>query len=255
MANFDPGITSEYLKKYLDLDMPLLKEFKTAAPGTFKHSQNVMGICETIALEIDLDPIIMKVCALYHDIGKMFNPRVFSENQEDENNPISDMEPKVAFQVLSRHVSDGAMILINQTEMPREIISIITKHHGSTILRGVFVGKKKNGVDEELFRYKSPKPDCEYSSILMIVDSVEATARAMFNAGKLNTPKDRTGVIDDTIDRLSSDQQLDEMKVGILRRVKIILGRELSSIYQKRVPYTDADGETIGDFRNKEEGK
>ena len=80
------------LKKYLESDYPLLVRFKGAAPGTFKHSQNVASLAESIAEEIGLDTTLMKVCAMYHDVGKMWNPKYFSENQDEDHNPHDELE-------------------------------------------------------------------------------------------------------------------------------------------------------------------
>lgn len=224
----------EKLKRLLDLDYPLLKEFRAAAPGSFKHCQNVMNFCEPIASELGLDVGFIKVCALYHDVGKMFNPKYFSENQNGDN-PIDLLDPLHAYQILTRHVSDGAMILLNEEDFPVEAIKVISKHHGDTILKSIFI--KTKGMDEDVFRYRGQKPHDTYSSILMIVDSIEATARSLYNSEKMKDEKDRVNVIRTTIKKLKEDKQLDEMKVGTLRLVEEKLFRELNSVYHNRVPY------------------
>ncbi len=221
------------LKQYLDSKYPLLATFKNVAPGTFKHSQNVANLCEAVAEELKLDTTLMKVCATYHDIGKMWYPKYFSENQEDEHNPHDDLDPQISFQLISKHVADSCAILINETDMPREVIEIISQHHGNTVLNGIFI--KSNSKNRDMFRYKTSVPDNEYSSILMICDSIEATARSTVE--KMGDADKRIECVKTTIDRLREDQQLDEMKVGMLRQIQARLIRELDTLYHKRIDY------------------
>lgn len=220
------------LKVYLESDHPLLDKLKNIAPGTYRHCQNVADLSEAVASDLGLDVTLMKVCALYHDIGKMFNPTFFTENQNDGN--IHDnLDPHISYQLITRHVSDSIMILMSETDMPREVMEIISEHHGDTILKSLYNKTDKKNPDG--FRYKCPKPSEEYSSILMIVDSVEATARSM--SDKLVTPEAKIKVVKDTIDRLREDKQLDEMKVGTLRQVQQRLIRELDGLYHTRIDY------------------
>jgi len=221
------------LKKYLESDYPLLVKFKSAAAGTFKHSLGVANLCEAIAEELKLDTTLMKVCATYHDIGKMWYPKYFSENQDDAYNPHDDLDPIISFQLISRHISDSCAILLAETDMPREIIQIISQHHGNTVMQGIFSKTEKKNKD--IFRYKTGVPDNEYSSILMIVDSVEATAKSAVD--RMSEPENRIECVKNTIDRLREDQQLDEMKVGMLRQIQSRLIRELDTIYHKRIDY------------------
>lgn len=223
------------LKRYLDSDYPLLDKFKEAAPGTFRHSQNVADLCESVASDLGLDITLMRVCATYHDIGKMWNPKYFTENQNGDGNPHDKLEPHISYQLISRHVSDSVLVLTTETDMPIEVMRIISEHHGDCIMKSIF--KKSDIKNSDTFRYKGPKPSNEYSSILMIVDAVEATARSV--ADKLNTPESKKKVVKDTIDRLRDDQQLDEMKVGILRQVQNRLIRELDGIYHTRIDYDE----------------
>ena len=226
------------LKKYLESSYPLLATFKNVAPGTFKHSQNVANLCEAVAEDLGLDSTLMKVCATYHDIGKMWYPKYFSENQDENHNPHDELDPQVSFQLISKHVSDTCTILITETDMPREVIEIISQHHGNTVLNGIWI--KSNGANKDIYRYRTKVPDNEYSSVLMIVDSIEATARS--TAEKMGTPECRIECVKHTIDRLREDMQLDQMKVGMLRQIQSKLIRELDTIYHKRIDY-DLDNE------------
>lgn len=227
---------SEY-KRYLESDYPLLDKFKTAAPGTFRHCQNVADLCESVASELNLDITLMRVCAIYHDIGKMTQPKYFTENQNGDGNIHDSLEPHISYQLITRHVADSAFILLTETDMPRNILEIISKHHGDSVLKAIY--QKSGSKNEDNFRYRSPKPNDEYSSILMIVDSVEATARSQ--SDKMRSPEFKLKVVRDTIERLRDDQQLDEMKVGTLRMVQQKLVRELEGIYHSRIDYEDPE--------------
>jgi putative nucleotidyltransferase with HDIG domain len=223
------------LKKYLDSDYPLLDKFKSAASGTYRHSMNIAALSEAVASDLGLNSTFMKVCATYHDIGKMLNPQYFTENQNGDGNPHDDLDPYISYQLITRHVSDSVMILMTNTDMPREVMEVIAEHHGDAILKPIY--NKSESTNEDSFRYRCPKPSSEYASILMIVDAVEATARSI--ADKLTTPEAKIKVVKETIDRLRDDQQLDEMKVGTLRQVQNRLIRELDGIYHTRVDYDE----------------
>jgi len=231
----DKELDIDVLKKYLDSDYPLLDKFKDAAPGTFRHSQNVADLAESVASDLGLDTTLMRVVATYHDIGKMLNPKYFTENQNGDGNPHDLLEPHISYQLITRHVSDSVCLLTTETDMPRQVMEIIAEHHGDCVLKAIF--KKSDSDNEDSFRYKCPKPSGVYSSILLIVDSVEATAKSVKD--KLVTPEAKKKVVKDTIDRLRDDQQLDEMKVGTLRQVQQRLVRELDGIYHTRIDYDE----------------
>lgn len=226
----------------LDSKYPLLQEFRGACPGTFKHSQSLMSMIEGVSLGLDLDDDKMKIAALYHDVGKMFNPKYFSENQLENENPHDGIGPEVSYQILTRHVSDSVMVLLNNPDFPREIIEIISQHHGTTVLR--YFCDKAKGKDDD-FRYKSTKPTSIESMVLMVCDSIEAMSKALAQAGKFDPNK----VINETLQRLIDDGQLDDvtMKLGDLKKIKAALAKELEGVYQKRVDYDEANEEEAGD--------
>lgn len=237
--------TKEEFKKYLEPDFPLLEAFRELAPGSFKHSQNVANMCELIAMDLSLRADLMKVVGLYHDIGKMYNPKMFSENQEDEN-PHDKLEPYVSYHLISRHIGDSVLILLNN-DFPTELIKIISQHHGNTIMR-YFYDKSKSQI-EDLYRYKGKQPESDEAAILMIVDSVEATARSLSSNGKMDEPINRKNLVDNTINRLTDDDQLDNIKMGVLKVIRKVLYKELDSMYHRRVSYPD-DEETIGEKKD-----
>jgi len=226
-------------KDLLDIKTPLLEKFREIAPGTFRHSQNVSLLCEVIAVELNLDIDLLKVGGLYHDIGKMNAPEMFSENQTGDTNIHDNLEPAISYQIITRHVGDSVVKILQLDEFPDKIklMDIISQHHGNTILQ-FFYKKSKSKVDDT-YRYKAPVPQSIEAAVLMICDSVEATARSLDSGDQLGDSKDRRGVVNTTVDRLMQDYQLDDIKVGDLRKIKTVLYKEMENIYHKREQYGD----------------
>ena len=232
---------NESLKDLLDSSHPLLQKFREFCPGSFKHSQALAGMVEGVSIALGLDVTFMKVAATYHDIGKLFNPKYFTENQLEDENPHEKLDPIMSFQIISRHISDTALILLNDENFPRELIKIAIQHHGTSVMKYFFV-KSKSDVDDH-FRYKGEKPTCVESAILMICDCIEARSRSEIQAGKGSF--DPTIVIEETINDLLSDGQLDDvvMRLGDLQKIKDALAKELEGTFQKRVDYKKAKDE------------
>jgi hypothetical protein len=229
----------EGLKLLLDSTYPLLQKLRDACPGTYKHSQYLSSMIEGIALSLGLDVTKMKVAAHYHDIGKMLNPKYFTENQLDDENPHENLKPLISYSIITRHVSDTVMILINDPNFPRDIIEIISQHHGTSVLKYFF---DKSGTDvEDAFRYKTCRPKNVEAAVLMICDHIEAMSRSLIQSGKF----DETDVIELTINGLIDDGQLDDvmMRLGDLKKIKEALAKELEGTYQKRVDYDKAKEE------------
>jgi putative nucleotidyltransferase with HDIG domain len=218
----------------------IFEKFRELAPGSFKHCQNVSNICENIGKTLELNVPLLKAAALTHDIGKMYNPEYFSENQE-ETNPHDDLDPLISYQLITKHVGDSILILMTIPDIPIELLSIIASHHGDTILQSI-CNKTKNKIEDN-FRYKCRKPSTAEGAILMIADSIEASARAHYNQGKLEDSKSKQKLVNTTIERLGDDGQLDIVKFGVIRETKVILIKELESIYHKRVSYEEEEKE------------
>jgi len=243
--NGESKVKTDELAPLLDSSYPLLQKFRENCPGSFKHSQALMGMIEGIAISLDLDVTFMKVAAMYHDIGKLMNPKYFTENQLQDENPHEKLDPLISYQIISRHVSDTALILLNDDKFPRDLIQIACQHHGKSVMKYFF---EKSGSDiDDLFRYKCQKPTCVEAAILMIGDGIEARSRSAIQSGKGQF--DPTEVIEDTINSLLSDGQLDDvvMRLGDLQKIKDALAKELEGTFQKRVDYKKAkeEGEAL----------
>ena len=222
----------------LDSAYPLLQKFREEAPGTYKHCQTVSSMVESISLDLGLDVGFMKVACLYHDIGKINNPKYFVENELEDDDKHKDLHPWLSSQIISRHVSDGVNILLNDINFPRDIIEVISQHHGTCTIK-YFFNKAKTFSDdivcESDYKYKNTTPQRVESAVLMITDTIEATTRSLVQAGKY----DPTTLIDTTINGLLDTGQLDKvtMPLGDLKKIKKALSKELEGLYQKRVDY------------------
>lgn len=228
----------EKLSHFLDPGHPLLKEFRKSCPGTYKHSQALSAMVEKISSVLGLDVERMKVAALYHDIGKSFFPRYFVENQGSDEDPHLMLPPEVSFSIITRHVSDSVAILVNNHRFPRDVIEIISQHHGKTAISYLF--EKSGSSDKNAYRYKTSKPSSVEATVLMVCDKVEATSRSLIQADKFDAGLVVSSIISDLI----SDGQLDDvvMRIGSLRRMRDFLIIYLESTYQKMVDYNKADG-------------
>ena len=227
----------EGLQLLLDSKYPLLRELREKCPGTYKHSQSLAAMIESVSLELDLDVDFMKIASTYHDVGKMFNPKFFTENQLEGEDLHKGLQTKMSYEIITRHVSDSAVILLNDPNFPREIIEIISQHHGTTVLQYFYT--KSKSKEEDKFRYKTTKPSSVEAMVLIVCDCIEATSRSLSQAGKLDPNK----VINDSIQNLVDDGQLDNVtiKLGDLKRIKHALAKELEGIYQKRVDYDETE--------------
>ena len=226
------------LKELLETSYPLLQRFREICPGTYKHSQAIAAMIEGISLDLDLDVTFMKIAATYHDIGKMMNPKCFTENQLDDENIHDKLDPKISYQLISRHVSDTTFILLHDGNFPEDLIRISSQHHGTSVMKFFF---DKSGSDvDDYFRYKGTKPTCVESAVLMICDCLEARTRS--EAQKRQSSFDPRIIIEDTINDLMVDGQLDDvvMRLGDLQKIKDALAKELQGTYQKRVDYNKA---------------
>ena len=234
------------IKKLLDVKHSFLERLRDKAVGTYKHCQNVASLCEAVALELNINPDLMRVLGMYHDAGKITYPECFYENQNGSGNIHDDLDPMISFHLISKHVADGALILVQLEDFPSELIPPITQHHGNSVLRSL--SNKADGVEEDMFRYKNTcPPKTLEAAVLMICDSVEATIRSKeHNHDDVDVDGIRD-IIRGTIERLESDDQLDEIRVGDLKKIKKALQRDLESKYHKRdsAAYEEEDKKTV----------
>lgn len=215
----------------------LLSEFRVKAPGSFKHCEEVASLCEKIGRALNLDVDLLKIIALYHDIGKMLFPLYYSENQPKDSNIHDSLSPDISAHFIISHVANSIAILTTRVpNMSLEIVKCISQHHGNSKLRQ-FLDKlpEDERVDREKeFAYPYSKPDNVYSCILMIVDIVEARIRSMKT---LDPDVDTTKAIEGIIEQLTRETNLDELTIKQGRIITETLLSEYNAVDHKRISY------------------
>jgi len=169
------------LMELLDLNTPVLKDFFFKAPGTYQHTVVVANIAETVANEIGANGLLVRVGAYYHDIGKMFNPHYFIENQAGGENPHDSLGPVASAAVVRSHVLLG-LKLAREVGLPGAVVDFITEHHGTSTIDYFYYKSRKLESEmrsDKVFRYPGPKPRSRETAVVMIVDSVEAAIRVV----------------------------------------------------------------------------
>ncbi|MCL4512225.1 MAG: HDIG domain-containing protein [Bacteroidetes bacterium] len=250
-----------------DFNQPLLRELSQKAPGTFHHSIIVGTLAEKAAEAVGANPILARVGAYYHDIGKTVKPEYFVENTMDSNKSKHDwLPPDVSVQVVVSHVTDG-IELARKHRLPQRIVDFIPMHHGTTLV-AYFYGKAlrrpfaTGDVSEEDYRYDGPKPRSKETAIVMLADSVEAATRSLQEKSLENVEM----MIDTIVKSRYEEGQLDETNLtfGDLTKIKESFLAVLSGIYHKRIEYpgqqekldeTRAENEAqepVGDLSQKE---
>lgn len=201
--------TDHALLELSDLNRPILRRLALEASGTYHHSLVVASLSEAAARTIGANPLLARVAAYYHDIGKLRKPEYFIENQIGLKNPHNKLTPRMSSLIVSAHVKDGVE-LAKEEKLPNEIVDSISRHHGTTVMRPFYERAKAQNSDENLsdtdFRYPGPKPQRKEIAIVMLADSIEATARSLDEP----TTSRLKGVIKAVIERRLIEGQLDE---------------------------------------------
>lgn len=233
-------VTPYGLAELADHNQPILKRLQMEAPGTYHHSLMVANLCEAAAESIGANPILAKVGAYYHDIGKLKRPLFFVENQSQFGieNPHKKLNSRLSKMVVTAHTKDGVDIA-KEYHLPPIINDFILQHHGDS-LASYFYNQaiKEEGaenVKEEQFRYSGPKPQSKEAAILMIADAVEAAVRAM----KASTTEEIEAIIDKIIDERVNDNQLSECPLTLadLKTIATTFTRLLRGNQHDRIKY------------------
>ncbi|HRT67689.1 MAG TPA: HDIG domain-containing protein [Bacteroidota bacterium] len=169
------------IKEYDNPNHPLLKKMSEVAPGTYQHTLNVAILAERCAIDIEANPLLTRVGAYFHDIGKIPKPEYFIENQSNIENKLEFLSPKKAAEIIRQHVSDGIEIG-KEYKLPQKIIDFIPMHHGTSLIQHFYAKAledtfPKEDIDENDFRYPGPKPNSKETAILMICDMSEAISK------------------------------------------------------------------------------
>ncbi|MDP2172523.1 MAG: HDIG domain-containing protein [Candidatus Cloacimonadaceae bacterium] len=230
--------TKQTLLELLDFNHPLLKKLANSAVGTYHHSLLVGNIAERAAEAIGANALLARVGSYYHDIGKIINSEIFSENNEDSSLQHQQWGPAESAKMIKNHVREG-VTLANKYHIPQPVIDIIMQHHGTSKIRYFLDQAEKNQerFDPELYTYQGPRPQSKEAVLVMLADIVESTTNAKKNEPELSIIK----VIDDSIHRLIREGELDEAPISIkeLNLVKHSMIPALESIYRKRLDYPE----------------
>ena len=231
---------------------PLLRRLLVETPGTYHHSLMVGNLAERAAEAIGGDPLVTRVAAYYHDIGKLSNPLAFIENQAGGENIHDQLEPEVSAQILKQHVADG-IDTAYAAKLPKALIAYIPQHHGTAVM-SYFLARAREraaepygglataegakaaaAVDERRFRHAGPKPQSREAALIMLADSVEASVRSLESRDE---PAIRA-MVSRIIDERVADGQFDESDLTFrdLERIKDAFVAQLLGMYHTRIAY------------------
>jgi len=233
------GLVSDVsLLELSDTNSKLLKELSNKAPGTFHHSLNVANLAEASANEIGANAMLVRVGALYHDIGKMKNPTYFTENQSTGINPHDELSSKESASTIINHVIDGIEIA-KKNNLPDRVIDFIRTHHGTSVVY-YFYSKEKgleSEVDIENFKYPGPRPFSKETAILMMCDSVEAASKSL----KEPTSTKIDVFVENIISKqIENDQFLNaNITFKEIQSIKKVLKYKLANMYHLRIEYPE----------------
>lgn len=235
------GLVSDVtLLELSNTNTKLLRELNEKAPGTFQHSMQVANLAEAAANEIGANSMLVRTGALYHDIGKMYNPLYFIENQTTGVNPHNDLSPKDSSKIVIDHVIKGVE-LAKKHNLPDRVIDFIRTHHGTT---STFYFYKKEQdfnpdtkIDIKHYQYTGPIPFSKETAILMMCDSSEAASKSLQNP----TAQSINNLIDKIIDKQMTDNQYlnSDITFREIKIIKKVIKKKLMNIYHLRVEYPE----------------
>jgi hypothetical protein len=235
------GYTTDIkLLELANLDNPLLKDLVLQAPGTYHHSIIVGSLVEAGAKSIAANPLLARVSAYYHDIGKLKKPLYFIENAGGMENKHDHLTPTMSSLILSSHVKDGVE-LAQENRLGERIIHIIQQHHGTNLITYFYQKAKEkenpemDSIDERDFRYPGPKPQTKEAGIVMLADAVEAASRALTDP----TPSRIKGLVQRIINNIFLDGQLEECELTLkdLQKIEESFSLILNAIFHRRIDY------------------
>ncbi|MDP6418065.1 MAG: HDIG domain-containing protein [Candidatus Krumholzibacteria bacterium] len=238
MERFFDLTTDFKLLELTDLNRPILKRMKVEAPGTFQHSMVVSNLAEAAADEIGANALLAKVCAYYHDIGKLKKPEYYAENQGGQKNPHDKLSPNMSALIIGAHVKEG-LDTADKISLPSVVKNGIPEHHGTTIMKFFLHRAREQDphgqVKEDDFRYPGPKPSSPETAVLMLADTVEAMARSLDDptAAKIRSQ------VKLAIETRLQDGQLEQCGLSIedLAKIRESFITTLLSIYHPRIRY------------------
>jgi putative nucleotidyltransferase with HDIG domain len=225
------------LRELADPNHPLLRQLLLRTPGTYHHSLLVANLAERAAEVIGADPLVARVGAYYHDIGKMRNPTGFIENQTGTN-PHDELDPIVSAGIVAAHVRDG-LALAERYHLPPMIREMIPAHHGTSVVKYFYQLAQSRGQnpDEAAFHYPGPRPRSKEAAIVMLADGTEASVRSLAE----KKPETIRAMVERIVGDRLSEGQLDECDLTLrdIQRIKDAFCELLLGVYHERIPYPE----------------
>jgi len=237
--------TNITLLELTDYNHRLLRRMQLEAPGSYHHSLMVANLAENAASRIGANPLVCRVCSLFHDIGKLIKPEYFIENQREGENPLVLQNPSMAALVIKSHVKEGVNLAI-RNKLPNIIIDVIKQHHGTSLITYFYVQALKDGgtgkearVEESTYRYDGPKPLFRESAVIFFADAVEAASRSL----KKVTPQSIDELIDKIFEARLADDQLSECPLTFeeIKKIRNSFSFTLLNTLHSRIEYPDKE--------------
>jgi putative nucleotidyltransferase with HDIG domain len=241
LAESSFGFMTEY--RLLELSSPtspLLQRLLMDAPGTYQHSLVISNLVEQAVKRIGGNPLLARVGALYHDVGKLKRPQFFTENQVSGDNPHDRISPHLSYLIITAHVREG-LELLRDYGLPADLEAFVAEHHGTTVLSYFYKRalEESSGLDEINFRYPGPRPRSRETAVLMLADAVESASRSLQepNQGSIRA------LIDRLVEQRLQDGQLAESQLNLtdIEEIKDTFERMLTAIMHRRVAYPSAE--------------
>jgi hypothetical protein len=245
-------VTSFQLLELANPSQPLLRRLLVETPGTYHHALMVGNLAERAAEKIGADPLLTRVAAYYHDVGKLANPAAFIENQAGGENIHDELDPETSAQLLKSHISEGIDIAY-KAGLPKPIIAFIPQHHGTAVM-SYFLARAReqaaapfggletaegrraaDAVDVGRFRHGGPKPQSREAAIIMLADSTEASVRSLASRDEAAIRAMVSRIIEERI----TDDQFDECDLTLrdIERIREAFVAQLLGMYHQRVAY------------------
>jgi len=231
--------TNFRLLELSDLNTPILKKMQIEAPGTYNHSLNVANLAEQAARAIRANPLLVRVAALYHDIGKVPNAEYFIENNAGKSKHEF-IKPSLSNSILKAHVKMGVE-MAKQIKLPQEVTDIIAQHHGTSIMKYFYHQALKHmsgeEVDQQDYKYQGPKPQTREAAIVMLADAVEAASRLL----KKPSAKRIEELVTEIVESKFRERELNESALTLrgLIKISIAFRRYLTGVFHTRIEYPD----------------
>lgn len=246
-------VTTLKLLELSNPNSPLLRKLLMESPGTYHHSMLVANLAEMAAEEVGANPVVTRIGAYYHDVGKTSRPYFFKENQIGNENPHDKITAALSARIIISHVKDGVG-LAKEYKLPKVIQDIIAEHHGTTFVKYFYITEKNNSddpdsINEDDYKYPGPIPSTKESGIIMLADSVEAAVRSITEP----TSEKIEQMVSNIIDGKIKDKQLNNCDLTFkdLDKIKECFLKALKGIYHQRIEYPTEKIRTVKKEENK----